>query len=213
MKRIAISFALCLAGICAAAQHQGDKYIGIGVAVDIQNMKSKDSSPYAKTYTEPATTTFAFQGEIGYFFADYFKLALGVGLPYLSTPTAKTADGKWLHNKTIGVQFNPSISRYARITDDFYYAPEIGGALEFGKVRQDQPSGEKESRGYYGWTLYFQFLSFEYRINSTVALGIGVGSLSHSYARVKEKEGDSFSQTSQTGFKFNDGSLALRFYF
>ena len=213
MKRAVISFALCLSGICALAQEKGDVYFGIGLGVELGDMKSKDSGTYAKTNKEPLTTTLIFQGEIGYFFADYFKLALGVGLPYVSIPTVKTAESKWLRTKTVGVQVNPSISKYVKITDGFYYTPEFGGALEFGKVRQDLSSSEKESRGYYGWTLYFQFLSLEYRVNRNIALGFGLGSVSHSYVRVKEKEGDSFSQTSQTGFKFNDGSLALRFYF
>ncbi len=213
MKRLFLLLILSLSSSCLFAQTKGDKYLAgsIGASLGNQTTKVSDGS-FSTSSTQPMVTTIAFQGEVGFFVADNIKLGLALGIPSVSTPTSKDGDN-WLKVNTIGFQINPNLSYYARITDGFYYTPEIGGAYEIGKYKEDLTKSETYNANYSGWSIYLSFLSFEYRINENIALGISVGSLSETKAKVKDKDSDVYTESSQTGFKFNEGSISVRYYF
>lgn len=213
MKKTALLLLLSLASITLCAQNKGEKYIGAAVSASLGSQTNEISDGTISTSnTQPMNSQFTIQGEFGYFIADNVKIALALGIPFISTPTSKDGNS-WLHTKTLGFQINPNFSYYMRIADGLYYTPEIGGSYELGKVKEELTSSETYNANYTGWSAYLQFLSFEYRININFAVWFGAGSLSHVVAKVQDKSSDMFSKTTQTGFKFNDGSMAIRYYF
>lgn len=213
MKKFIIVCILCLVGIDALSQEKGEKYIGGALGVSFGNQKTELAERSISTSnTQPMTTTLQFQGELGYFIADNVKLGFALGVPVVSTPTSKDGE-KWLHSNAFGVQVNPNIAYYVKITEGFYYTPEIGGSYEIGKYKEEMTRNETYNANYNGWSVYFNYMAFEYRINSNVALGISAGSLSHVAVKIEDGSSDVYTQTSQTGLKFNEGSISLKYYF
>ncbi len=216
MKKLLLIFVISLVSMLTWGQSKGDIYASLtGVAslgkdytaITLNGDVTKDSAP--------GTTSLAIQGEVAYFMADNWRVSLGFGVPYTSTPKNQDNNGKWFYDTSLGFQVSPSISRYFRLTDNFYYTPEIGGIYEFGKMAEEVSAGVGYTRNYKGWGLTACFLAFEFKAGKNISLGVGIGDVSYVNARMSYDIGGTsvVADAGELKFNFNVSQVALKYYF
>ena len=214
MKRIILLSILLCGTFALSAQNKGDKYLSGSFGLSFGNQEQEISNgAVSTTASQPLSTTFNVIGEVGYFIADNLRVGLALGVPFNSSPSNQTDDGDWLSTKTLGFQINPSIAYYAKMAENLYYTPEIGGSYEIGSYKEQLTKNNTYNADYTGWNLYFHFLAMEYRVNEKFALGVGIGTLGYVSAKVKDPDSDAFLGTSQFVFNFNSTSVSVRYYF
>lgn len=207
---------LMMGSFLMLGQSRGDVYASlIGAAslgkdyakVTLNGQATKDSAP--------GVTTLAIQGELAYFVADNWRVSLGLGVPYTSTPKNQDNNGKWFYDTSLGFQVSPSISRYFKLTDHFYYTPEIGGIYEFGKMAEEVSAGVGYTRNYKGWGLTACFLAFEFKAGKNISIGVGIGDVSYVNARMSYDIGGTsvVADAGELKFNFNVSQVALKYYF
>lgn len=180
MKRIlfvAVAMLFCLA---ASAQVKGDKYAGLSMGAAVQST--------SKTIGGSNSVSLAAQTEIGLFLADNLRLGIGVG-----GGLQKSGE-----NTTVSFVVNPALAYYFKLGERSYYTPEIGFSWESGNALESVP--------YNGWSMYVDFLSFEFRISDSMAMAFSMGRMSTVWLNVLGTTGNQFS------LMLNNGSLGLRYY-
>lgn len=213
MKR----FATILAGIIicvvtVSAQNKGDMSIAatIGTSFGFQETKTY-VLPNWITERTPSNTTVNGMAEFSYFLVDNVRLALSLGVPYSSVPFTKS-EGEWLSVNTLGLQINPNIAYYVRLADKLYYTPEIGFAYELGRYSTEITKSVSYNENYHGWSVYANFLSFEFKVAPRFAIGAGIGSVAYAVATVHDSTNDVDSTTKQFQFNLNSSTAFVRFY-
>lgn len=213
MKKLLTLSAMLFMSIAMFAQNRGDMYIAGSIGASFGNQKSDYfDGAYTTTSNQPLTTSFNLQAEFGYFVADNLRLALALGVPFSSSPSSKSGD-TWLKTNTIGLQINPNIAYYVIITDRLYYTPEIGGSFEFGSYKEDMTTSSSYNANYTGWDVYAHLLALEFRVSQKFAIGVGIGSISYGYAKIKDKSSTRYAGNGQFRFALNDAGVHARFYF
>lgn len=212
MKRIIIAVAALFACVALSAQSKGEMYIdaSLGASFGTENVESYDGS-YTTNTSNPLSTTFSVMGEFGYFIADNVRLALAIGVPYSSSPITKNGS-TWLHRNAIGVKINPNIAYYVKLTDIFYYTPEVGFSYELGTLKEDMTASTSMNLNYNGWDIYANILALEFRVSPKLAIGVGIGSISYSNVKFTEKGAVEYIKDGQFRFNLNDASVHARFY-
>ena len=214
MKRFVLLAVLLCGSLSLSAQNKGDKYIAGSFGLSFGNQEQELSDGvFSTTASQPLSTTLSLQAEIGYFIADNLRVGLALGVPFNSSPSNQTDDGTWLKTNTLGLEINPSIAYYVKMAENLYYTPEIGGTYEFGFYKEQLTKNNTYNADYSGWSLYFNFLALEYRVNEKFALGVGIGTLGYVSAKIKDPDSDAFLGTSQFVFNFNSASVSARIYF
>ncbi len=212
MKKILfVVLTLCCA-IVAGAQEKGEKYLGVGLCLNAGSKTTESKvGGYIQSETVPNNFELGMGAEFGYFVSNNIRVALSLNYSHENSPTSKTSEGTWLKEKANLFGINPNVAYYKRIGDSFYYTPEIGGTVEFGKYSDPINANKYASYNCSGWSIYANLLSFEYRFSGKFALGVSYGSLSYSKADVKE---ESYVLLGIGAFRFNlsSGSLNARFY-
>lgn len=213
MKRIAtILVGFILYVVAVSAQNKGDMSIAasIGTSFGFQETKTY-VLPNWITERTPLNTTVNGMAEFSYFLVDNVRLALSLGVPYNSIPFTKS-EGEWLIVNTLGLQINPNIAYYVRLADKLYYTPEIGFSYELGRYSTEITKSVSYNENYHGWSVYANFLSFEFKVAPKFAIGAGIGSVAYAVATVHDSTNDVDSTTKQFQFNLNSSTVFVRFY-
>lgn len=192
MKRIFCVLLALTACVSLSAQQRGDKAISVFAGGAFSN------APY---------TAVQAAGEFDYFVADNFRLSFAVGVPFTS---ATVADN--LKQNTFGVYFNPNIAYYVKLTDNFYYTPEIGGGYELGSFKQKYTSTVLANGKYNGYYLYFAPLYFEFKVNPRFSIGVAIGEFYYENYKYKDSSNQIVDKSDSFSFNLNSGNVCCRFY-
>lgn len=163
MKRIITACAALLVLSCGFATAQKKGEISIGGMIGISGGYSKTSPVVTVTgkgtgtngkdltpagdYTvnvdtkskekTPSSTMVSAGAEFGWFFADNWKLGVNIQYALDSNPYEKN-NGKWLRQNTNLVFAGPQLAYYLKISDGFYYTPQIAAFGLLGTTKQDR---------------------------------------------------------------------------
>ena len=192
MKRIVCILLALTACVSLSAQQRGDKAISAFAGATFSN------APY---------TAVQVAGEFDYFVADNFRLSFAVGVPFTSTTV-----GDNLKQNTFGVYFNPNIAYYVKLTDNFYYTPEIGGGYELGSYKQKYASTVLVNGKYNGYYIYFTPLQIEFKVNSHFAIGVAIGEFYYENYKYKDSSNQIVDKSDSFSFYLNAGNVCCRFY-
>lgn len=213
MKKILFVAATIFVSIAMSAQSKGEMYIAGSLSASFGNQTTKSyNGTNTITQDGPLQSEVGFRAEFGYFASDNLRFALGMGVPYVSTPNSLSGD-TWLKSKGIGFLISPNIAYYTRIADRLYYNPEIGYTFETGSYKQDLTTSTTYNAHYNGHVVYLQLLSLEFRASQKFAIGIGIGGLSYTYLKIKDKDSDSYVSNRQFKFDLNKANVHVSFYF
>ena len=149
-------------------------------------------------------------GHFGYFIADNVRLGLTLWAPFTSSPIDEV-DGKTLKSKSAILEINPNVAYYIKLADRFYYTPELGASLSWGKIKNDISLTETESIPVSTWGFYTNLVSFEYKVSDRFSIGSVIGGLGwyssiYKYPDVKYK-------MNQFVCSFTDAAMLFRWYF
>ncbi len=194
MKRIVCILLALTACVSLSAQQRGDKAISAFAGATFSN------APYTLV-----------QAAVGfdYFVADNFRLSFGVGVPFTS---ATVVDN--LKQNSVGVYFNPNIAYYVKLTDNFYYTPEIGGGYELGSFKQTYTSTSSVlvNGKYNGYYIYFTPLQIEFKVNPRFAIGVAIGEFYYENYKYKDSSNQIVDKSDTFSFMLNAGNVSCRFY-
>lgn len=239
MKRIITACAALLVLSCGFATAQKKGEISIGGMIGVSGGYSKTSPvvtvtgkgtgtngkdlPPAGDHTvnvdtkskekTPASTMVSAGAEFGWFFADNWKLGVNIQYALDSNPYEKN-NGKWLRQNTNLVFAGPQLAYYLKISDGFYYTPQIAafGLLGTTKTEAQRISEIKDVFGY-GFELAPG--AFEFRPTSHFAFSVSF--LSLGYTHTKMKANGQYDHDIKTDTITYDlaiqPSIGLRYYF
>lgn len=239
MKRIITACAALLVLSCgfATAQKKGEISIGgmIGVSggysktSPVVTVTGKGTGTNGKDLTPagdhtvnvdtkskektPSSTMVSAGAEFGWFFADNWKLGVNIQYALDSNPYEKN-NGKWLRQNTNLVFAGPQLAYYLKISDGFYYTPQIAalGLLGTTKTEAQRISEIKDVFGY-GFELAPG--AFEFRPTSHFAFSVSF--LSLGYTHTKMKANGQYDHDIKTDTITYDlaiqPSIGLRYYF
>lgn len=239
MKRIITACAALLVLSCgfATAQKKGEISIGgmIGVSggysktSPVVTVTGKGTGTNGKDLTPagdhtvnvdtkskektPSSTMVSAGAEFGWFFADNWKLGVNIQYALDSNPYEKN-NGKWLRQNTDLVFAGPQLAYYLKISDGFYYTPQIAafGLLGTTKTEAQRISEIKDVFGY-GFELAPG--AFEFRPTSHFAFSVSF--LSLGYTHTKMKANGQYDHDIKTDTITYDlaiqPSIGLRYYF
>lgn len=215
MKRTLLICGFLLACLPIMAQNKGEMYLGLATDLSFGTQRTTTySGSYSRMESQPLGFSFGVQAEYAYFVANNLRLGLAVGLPYSSSPLGKDANSIWLYSKTIGFDINPNIAYYVRITDKFFYTPELGFSYGLGSYKEDVSGNITYNMIYSNYLVYLHLLAFEFRVSQSFGLGVMVGQLSYSYLTIKDKtEPDRNMGFGRFTGNINSGGIAARIYF
>ena len=110
-----------------------------------------------------------------------------------------------MKDKVISVDVTPHVAYYLKLADKFYYTPEVGAVLSWG--RSTMPTVVPTT----AWGIYMDLFAVEYKVTDKIALGASLGG--PSYFRVTEKYGAESVKTDQFLFDFSGATLSFNYYF
>lgn len=213
MKNSIFTFLFVLITTTSFAQKSGEMYISGNIGAEFGKQKvTLSNGSYSISEDQPLASSFSIGVEYGCFATDNFRLSIAAQIPYSSTPTSKD-NNEWLNNSTIGFAINPNIAYYVRISERFYYTPELGAFFEFGNYKQELSSNESYTTQYSGWGTYLTLIAFEFRVNEKIAIGTSIGNISYASVVMKEKDTKTDMTANQFKFSLNDVGVNVRFYF
>ena len=212
MKKILIAFVAVVLSLSTSAQTKGDKYISFAIGGSLgQAFVEYFNGTTTQAAQAPSDTKFNLQGEFAYFVADNIRLSFAIVLPYVSSPTEK-AGSIWLRDNQSGISFNPNAAYYYKIADRVYYTPEFGFSFGFGNRSSQESTSSTTHLKVKTWDLYLQLVSFEFRVNERLALGVAAGTLSYGGYRYNDINTAQYISAVGPAFSLNDGALFVRFY-
>lgn len=195
------------------AQSKGDSYVSATIGLEFGSQKTTTTiGSLSVSESQPLATSFSLGAEYGYFVSNNLRLGFAIQVPYTCTPTTKDND-EWLKTKTVGIGFNPNVSYYFQIKDNFYYTPEIGCYYELGNYKESLTSNTSYDNNYTGWSVYLNLLSFEFKVSKDFAIGVNLGTLQYITSKIKDKDTDTEINVSRFNCAFNKAGAHARFYF
>ncbi len=196
------------------AQNKGEMYISgtLGVSLGLQSV-SVTNGGYSESAGQPLTTSFNLGAEYGYFVIKNLRLALAASYGLNMNPSEKF-DNKWYNTVTNSFQINPNIAYYVKITDKFYYTPEIGTAIAFGNIKTPLSASTSYTCPHIGWELYANIVAFECRISNHFALGAVFGNFGYGASKIIDPDNSKNSiRTGTVKFDLGSAQLNARYYF
>lgn len=216
MKKHVLFVAVMLISIASMAQSKGDRYVSGTLGFDSGNQTTiLKEGAFSYTQSQPLDTELGIGAEYGFFAADNLKIAMAIGASWGSSPIAEY-DWGWAKRNVIACSVSPSIAYYIRLTDNFYYTPEIGMTFERGKMSEQVDETEKITLPALGWAAYVQPFSFEFKVSEKIALGAIIGSINYLSATFSDDtnvKSKSEIVVNQLKFNMNESSIHLRFYY
>lgn len=215
MKRLALLIAVVALSLNVFGQDKGEVYLLTSVSGSFGQQKSNTynyNGTVASTTESPWDTKLGFNAGVGWFAAKNFRLELALGVSNEKQPREQTSSSSWLYSNFLDFSVNPSLSYYVRLADRFYYAPEIGVGLAFGKFTYEDMPSHAWNYPYRCYNFYANLLAFEYRVGPHFGLWVNVGNLNH-YRWSYYDDGKIFYSSRSTGFNLNYGIIAAHIYF
>lgn len=209
MKRIIVICIATLSCLSMSAQQKGDMYIAASASASfgVQGTKTFDGVS-TEGMRRPTANSASASAEFGFFVVDHLRLALGIGVPFLSSPIGET----YHRNQTVAFLVNPNVAYYIRLADGLYYTPEIGFAYQVGAYKEELSAQTSYNANYGSWQVYLNYLALEYKINRKFALGVGIGAVSYGAAHVKDKASAAYVKNELLNVNLNSASVHVRFY-
>ena len=115
--------------------------------------------------------------------------------------------------KTTALWLKPYLSYYVKLTDRFYYKPEVGVSLEMGKSKYHETQYLTEEYPYKSWGFYANFFALEYRVSQRFAVDATVGQLSRMQSKMDVGTSGTTVTSKQWHFDFNSCEVAAKIYF
>lgn len=193
-------------------QDKGEKYLAPSISASFGKQYASYTYHHYNEYSasQPLNISFDQSLEFGYYFADDWRFAIALSIPYLATPKSQEEDG-WDYDHTLGIYINPSFAYYVPLySDKLFYVPEIGvkTGVEFEGDKFADFMEFWDTDSYFGFTVYANLLSLEYRVSKKFALGVGIGSIYYTYMK-----DDSNKYTYKWWqFTFNNATVSAMFY-
>lgn len=211
MKRNLFIAMACLVGIASFAQKKGGMLVSGSFTADFGLYKTSSSNrENPASEFKPISAEYYFEAGYGYFVADNVRVGAYLSVPYYSYPTVKDGD-KWLKDKVISVDVTPHVAYYLKLADKFYYTPEVGAVLSWGRSTMQWEPSETTVVPTTAWGIYMDLFAVEYKVTDKIALGASLGG--PSYFRVTEKYGAESVKTDQFLFDFSGATLSFNYYF
>ena len=118
-----------------------------------------------------------------------------------------------LYNRTGLMVFRPSMYYYVKLSDKFYYNPELYIGLKFGNAKSEVDKNTTYKMGYNRFEIGVNVLNFEFRPTDHVGLGITCGNISYVNDKMKDVPTGTVKydiKTSEFRFRLQD-SFAFTF--
>lgn len=213
MKKIALLIGIVFLSMNIFAQNKGEMYVLTSASASFGKMTGEEVYGFQsnETYQQPMDTYFDLSLGYGVFVAQQFRLELALSAYSQRYPQEETG-GVWLNNTYKGLYVAPSLAYYFKLADRFYYAPEIGASLDYGKYSHETTVNSSTTFPYKGYILYANWLSFQFRVSDHFALGIQAGDLQYSHRMYYYKH-KRYYLSESLGFRWNRGSINALFYF
>ena len=241
MKRIITACAALLVLSCGFAKKKKKGEISIGGMIGISGGYSKTSPVITVTgkgtgtassgkdltpagdYTvnvdtkskekTPSSTMVSAGAEFGWFFADNWKFGVNIQYALDSNPYEKN-NGKWLRQNTNLVFAGPQLAYYLKISDGFFYTPQIAAFGLLGTTKTEAQRST-EIKDVFGYGFELAPGAFEFRPTSHFAFSVSF--LSLGYTHTKMKANGQYDHDIKTDTITYDlaiqPSIGLRYYF
>lgn len=215
MKKLFLLLSFVVLSTIGFGQNKGEKYIVTSANVSFGNASSEVTDGHQSVLSkQPLNTTLGIGAGFGYFVANNFRIELYLSGYSSSNPTEKLGE-VWLKDKYMGFVINPNLSYFIKLADGFYYTPEVGMSLGWGRNTNEQSTTLSTKHNYTDYDFYANLLAFQYRVSRSFALGIGVGDVSY---RIRDYNiGASIENghynVKQFAVNLNSGSIYAHFYF
>lgn len=213
MKKTLLFLMLALLTSSMFGQMKGDKLFLGGATASLGTMKlSVTNGTQSVNSKQPMSTSFGLQAGLGYFVADNFMLGMGVGGYYQTDPTTKVGT-QWLHNNTYTASLNPFVAYYIKITDRFYYTPEVGLSLSLGRTEMEESATQSTSYKEYGIGAYGNLCAFEVKATDKLSFGFSLASLEYQHLKMPAALNGLDVVGNQIGFYVNKMTIFCYYYF
>lgn len=215
MKKIVLLISLIALSTIGFAQNKGEKYIVTSANVSFGNSSSEITDGYQSVVSKkPLATNFGLGVGFGYFVANNFRIELCLSGYANSNPTEKLGE-VWLKDKYKGFDVNPNLSYFVKLAEGFYYTPEIGASIGWGKSTYEQSVSQSTNYNYSDYAFYVNLLAFQCRVSQSFALGIVVGDVSYRIRdyNINANINDGHYTVNQFRVNLNSSSVFANFYF
>ena len=216
MKNHLFFAAAMLISVAAHAQNKGDRYVAGTLGLNCENQTTiLKQGAFSYTNEQPYTSVVEIAAEYGFFVANNLRVAMAVGASWGSTPTSEQNWG-WTKSKALALCVSPKLAYHQRLTDNFYYTPEIGVSFERGTLSEQTSKTETSKYPALAWEAYAHLLAFEFKVSEKIALGTNIGSIKYASITISDdsyKNDKSEIVTNKLKFTMNESSVFLRFYY
>lgn len=216
MKKHVFFAAFLLISLASYAQIKGDRYVSGSLTANCGNQTiTLKEGAFSYTESQPLETTLGIAAEYGFFAENNLRIGVSFGGSWGSSPIANSIEAGEKYN-LFAVSVNPSLAYYIRLTDNLYYTPELGIALERGTLSEQKSKDKNNSLLAWGWDAYVHLLSFEFKVSEKIALGATIGSISYgnaTFTNDNDKNNRSEILIDQFKCSMNESSIYFRFYY
>lgn len=215
MKKLLLLISFVALSTIGFAQNNGEKYIVTTANVSFGNMSSEITDGHQSIVSKkPLNSNLGIGAGFGYFVTNNFRIELCLSGYYASDPIEKSGE-VWLKDKYKGFDINPNLSYFVRLAEGFFYTPEIGVSIGWGKNTYEQSISQSTNINYSDFALYLNLLAFQCRLSRCFALGIVVGDLSYRIRdyNINANMNDGHYNVNQFVVNLNSGGLFANFYF
>lgn len=206
-KQLFLLLAFVMTGAVAMAQNAGVWMIGGTFGIST----SKTSYTHENvTQVREKQTDFNIIPSLYYFVTDEIAVGAGIGYEFSKALTDVEDD---LYDRTGLMVFRPSMYYYVKLSDKFYYNPELYIGLKFGNAKSEVDKNTTYKMGYNRFEIGVNVLNFEFRPTDHVGLGITCGNLSYVNNKIKDVPTGAVKydiKTSEFRFRLQD-SFAFTF--
>ena len=215
MKKLLFLISLVALSTIGFAQNKGEKYIVANANVSFGNLSSEITDGHQSIVSKkPLNTNLGIGAGFGYFVANNFRIELCL-LGYSATEPTEKSGEVWLKDKYKGFDVNPNLSYFVRWAEGFYYTPEVGMSIGWGKNTYEQSVSQSTNYNYNDYAFYVNLLAFQCRVSHCFALGIVVGDVSY---RIRDYDinaniNGGHYKVNQFMVNLNSGEIYAHFYF
>ncbi len=206
-KQLFLLLAFVMTGAVAMAQNAGVWMVGGTFGIST----SKTSYTHENvTQVREKQMDFNIIPSLHYFVTDEIAVGAGIGYEFSKALTDVEDD---LYNRTGLMVFRPSMYYYVKLSDKFYYNPELYIGLKFGNAKSEVDENTTYKMGYNRFEIGVNVLNFEFRPTDHVGLGITCGNLSYVNDKMKDVPTGAVKydiKTSEFRFRLQD-SFAFTF--
>ena len=208
MKKSIIIILLAVISMGVFGQDKGEKYLSPSISASF----GREYGTYlysSYSASQPLSVSIGQSLEFGYFFANDWRFAIALDVPYAAVPKSQDDNG-WEFSHAIGIYLNPSFAYYAPLySDKLFYTPEIGVRLgvQLDYVDNINHNGLYYKGHYRGFSIYANLFGLEYRVSKKFAIGVGVGSIYYTLMKDDQRYVYEVWQ-----FTFNNASVSAKFY-